>query len=238
MNETAAVGSRPWALVVDDEPQMRTLVEFALQSEGFEVITANHAAEAWERLAESTFDIVILDVIMPGMNGVALCQRIREEWDIPVILVTALGDPDHRIIGFEAGADDYVAKPFHPRELALRASVILRRSSQQDSLPILRNGRLEVNPAERRVSFDGKEIRLSESEFRLCMALVKSVGHPLSYETLLTAVWETENSVGGREMLKTAVWRLRARLAAAHSGLLVENVRGVGYVMPRLRENA
>ena len=107
----------PWALVVDDEPDVRTLVSYALTSQGFKVSTASNAHEAWSILQEGSFDIVILDIVMPGASGTALCERIRRDTDIPVIMLSALNAPGQRVEGLEAGADDYVAKPFNPREL-------------------------------------------------------------------------------------------------------------------------
>ena len=120
-------GSGPTALVVDDEPQMTIIVEFALQTQGFTVLTAHDGATALHLLRTHSVDLVVLDVMMPTMDGLALCQRIRARSEVPIMLLTALAQRDDIIAGLEHGADDYVTKPFHPREVALRAQALVRR---------------------------------------------------------------------------------------------------------------
>lgn len=224
---------QPWALVVDDEPEMRLLVEYALTSQGFTVETAPDARRAWVMLQERPYDVVVLDLVMPGPSGTALCVRIRDTFDIPVIMLTALTDPHHLVAGFEAGADDYVGKPFNPRELALRALALYRRTHRSVHQEIT-NGPLTVDPSSRRVFLSGNEVHLSESEFRLCLFLAERAGRPATHDELVAAVWGSEETLGGREMLKTLVWRLRMRLAQVNPAPILESARGVGYLMLRL----
>lgn len=226
-------GVSPWALVVDDEPEMLEVVSFALTSQGFTVECARDAAEAWDMLERRPYDVVILDVVMPGASGVALCERIRESLGIPVILLTALGAPEQRVAGLEAGADDYVSKPFHPRELALRALALYHRTHRVEQSEIV-NGPLVVDASLRRVTYHGTEVHLSESEHRLCQALAQHAGRPVTHAELLLSIWGSADAPGGREMLKTAVWRLRWRFAQVDPAGIVESVRGVGYMMLRL----
>ncbi|MGX1695288.1 response regulator transcription factor [Microbacterium keratanolyticum] len=212
---------------------MRSLVEYALTSQGFVVETAADPAQAWQMLLNRTYDVVILDVVMPGASGTALCARIRESLDIPVIMLTALTDVEQRVVGLEAGADDYVAKPFNPRELALRALALYRRTHRPPATAI-ENGPLVIDPSLRRVLYYGSEVHLSESEFRLCLSLAEQAGRPLSHAELITVVWGSDDALGGREMLKTTVWRLRLLLTQVNPVPILETVRGVGYRTLRL----
>jgi len=229
------LAAAPWVLVVDDEVEMRTLVAYSLASQGFEVSEASNAAEAWELLTEKSFDVIILDMVMPGASGAALCARIRETSDTPIIMLSALSSPDHRVVGLEAGADDYVAKPFNPRELALRATALYRRSQRAVEDDVV-NGALVINRTQRSVKYHGVEVRLSESEFRVCVALAEHTGLQMSYAALIDAVWTGMDATGGKEMLKTTVWRLRSRLSQVNPGPLIDNVRGVGYSMVKLND--
>lgn len=223
----------PFALVVDDDERMRALVEYALDSQGFRVECAASAAEAWEMIRAASYDVAIVDVVMPGVSGMVLCSQIRETYGIPTIMLTALGDPEHRVKGLEAGADDYMCKPFHPRELALRA-LSLHRWARRGAMAEVRNGPLRVEPALRRASYFGRDVHLSDSEFRVCTLLMERAGRLVTYGELVEAIWGSDDSLGGTEMLKTAVWRLRSRLAQIDPAGIIENVRGHGYRMQRL----
>ena len=141
--EPIAHDPKPLGLVVDDEPQMRYVITFALETQGFRCVSAASAESAWEKLGQESFDLVILDVMLPGLGGVELCRRIRATSTTPIILLTALGDEEDRIAGLEAGADDYVTKPFSPRELALRASAVVRRTAS-GTRDAVSNGALSI----------------------------------------------------------------------------------------------
>jgi DNA-binding response OmpR family regulator len=221
----------PSALVVDDEPQMTAIVEFALQTQGFSVLTANDGATALQLLRSRVVDLVVLDLMMPTMDGLTLCQRIRARSDVPIMVLTAMNQPEDVIIGLEHGADDYVTKPFHPREVALRAQALVRR--RRDTGAVTQVGELVVDPTERVATLAGRRLNLPYTEFKLLAHLAARPGVTQSWQELLGAVWGTNDLTGGRDVVKSTVYRLRARLVAAGDyGGYVQTVRGVGYLMP------
>ncbi|QKD78899.1 MULTISPECIES: response regulator transcription factor [Actinomyces] len=222
------------ALIVDDEPQMVYIITFALETQGFSCLSASSAEEAWAILSNQAIDLVILDVMLPGASGVELCRRIRAAGiGAPVILLTALGDEPHRIAGLEAGADDYVTKPFSPRELALRARAVTRRTGAGPEA--IENGPLRVSTLTGRVSWAGRSIPLPDTEARLLAALARHHDTVVTWQELLGEVWDTSDDSGGREMVRTTVYRLRRHLQARGiSPEIVISARGRGYLMPRL----
>ncbi len=232
--DTTAGTSRPLGLVVDDEPQMRYVITFALETQGFRCVSAADAESAWELVSEESFDLVVLDVMLPGLGGGELCRRLRAAAAVPIILLTALGDEEDRIAGLEAGADDYVTKPFSPRELALRASAVVRRTAAGTG-DVVSNGALSVQAATGEVAWEGRPIPLPDTEARLLAALARHAGSVLTWADLLNEVWGTAESAGGREMVRTTVYRLRRHLGRRNAPPdLVVAARGQGYTMPRL----
>ncbi|WP_268918875.1 response regulator transcription factor [Actinomyces trachealis] len=226
--------TQPVALVVDDEPQMRYIVTFALETQSFTCLNAGSAEEAWELLRTRQVDLVILDVMLPGLDGVDLCRRIRATSDVPIILLTAMGDEEHRITGLESGVDDYVTKPFSPRELALRATAVLRRSGTSVG-DVVVNGPLRVVPATGEVTWGGEALPLPDTEVRLLAVLARHAGTVLEWTDLLNTVWETAERAGGKEMVRTTVYRLRRHLERRGvSPEVVVAIRGRGYTMPNL----
>ena len=225
------------ALVVDDEPQMTAIVEFALQTQGFTVHTAHDGATALNILHRREVDLVVLDVLMPTLDGLALCERIRARSDVPIMLLTALTQHEDVIAGLERGADDYVTKPFHPREVALRAQALVRRrrggagSGGGDGM-VLRIGDLVIDSGQHTVSISGRRLELPYTEFKLLAHLGARRGTPQSWQDLLRAVWGTADLMGGRDVVKSTIYRLRSRLAAADAAGYVQTIRGVGYLMP------
>ena len=223
---------RPHVLVVDDERQMVSIVGFALETQGFTTSSARSAEEAWRMFGAESFDLVVLDVMLPGASGVRLCERIRTVSDVPVILLTARGEESDRLAGLLAGADDYVTKPFSPRELALRAAAIVRRTKgRAQRSEVLVNGTLTIDPAQRTAHLHGRALRLSDVELRLLTALMRHQGEVVSWRVLLNEVWATDEAVGARDMIKTAVYRLRQHLGPEADDLIV-SIRGTGYLMP------
>lgn len=228
---------RPRVLVVDDETQMVSIVAFALETQGFDPVTARSAEQAWRLLTAENFDLVVLDVMLPGASGVQLAQRIRAGSDVPIMMLTARGDENDRLTGLLAGADDYVTKPFSPRELALRAQAIVRRTRGHAERPHrIVNGPLVIDTAQRTASCDGRAVKLSDVELRLLAVLARRVGEPVAWRELLNEVWHTGELQGGRDMIKTTVHRLRQRLED-HGDALIVTVRGVGYLMPALHRD-
>ncbi|UBU11503.1 response regulator transcription factor [Nonomuraea gerenzanensis] len=220
------------ALVVDDEPQMTAIVAFALETQGFTVYTAHDGATALNVLRTREVDLVVLDVLMPALDGLTLCERIRARSDVPIMLLTALAQHEDVIAGLERGADDYVTKPFHPREVALRAQALVRRHRRGGGDDLLRAGDLVVDRATHTVTVSGRRLELPYTEFKLLAHLMARPGRPQSWQDLLRAVWGTSDLMGGRDVVKSTVYRLRSRLAALDAAGYVQTVRGVGYLMP------
>lgn len=220
---------KPTALVVDDEEQMLMIVSFALQTQGFECVTAQSAQEALAELQKRDFDLAVIDVMLPGGSGIELTRTIRQTSALPIILLTALSDESHRIAGLEAGADDYVVKPFSPRELALRAQAIVRRTMPEKKRESLKAGPFVINRRTLETTYDGQIIELSDTEAKLLLALAVEPGAVVHTRELLEEVWHSKSPIGGRDMAKTAVYRLRKSLEKWGITDVVESVRGVGY---------
>lgn len=227
-------GPRPKALVADDERQMVDIVAFALETQGFDTVQALDAETAWQLTQQHDFDILILDVMLPRSSGLTLCRRIRIDSDVPILLLTAKGEAADRVAGLEAGADDYVVKPFHPRELALRAQGMVRRYRDRGDGSRTVLGDLVIDHRSSTVTRHGQRMPLSQSEFRLLATLASHPDEVLSWSYLLQAVWGTDSLLGGREMVKTAIYRLRSKLEDAPTDAsYIATVRGRGYRMPR-----
>ncbi|MBW3086552.1 Transcriptional regulatory protein SrrA [Austwickia sp. TVS 96-490-7B] len=223
----------PVVLVVDDEPRMSSLIGFTLETHGMRVYTAADTGHAWNLVCSHRVDLVVLDVMMPGESGLHFCRRIREQYDIPVILLTALAEIDHRVAGLEAGADDYVSKPFSPRELALRVSAVLRRHDCGDpcgnGAQKRRLGSLSLDLRRHRVTAGGREVHLAPGEFLLLMALSDRVGRTVDPMDLIEAMGHARDHTGAASVVKTAVYRLRAKLDRVEGAPSVVSDRGVGY---------
>ncbi len=217
-------------LVVDDEPDLLELVRLTLHQAGHQVETAVSGRTALDALRRRRPDLLILDLMLPDLSGTELCRRLRADSEfasLPVLMLTAKADEVDRVVGFELGADDYVTKPFSPRELALRVGALLRRSHPTDDpRAILDHGPLRLDPARHRCWVDGEEITLTAKEFDLLQGLMTRPGRVLSREALLEQVWGSDITVTART-IDTHLKRLREKLGAA--GELIETVRGVGY---------
>ena len=182
-------------LVVDDEPRMRRFMHMNLDLEGYRVIEAENGLEAINRVRDDLPDLVLLDVMMPEMDGFEALRLIREMSNTPVIMLTVKGEEDDRVRGLDLGADDYVTKPFSPRELASRIKAVLRRAEMptpvEESI-IEVDDRLQIDFNRRQVIVDGKELKLRPTEYRLLYHLVNNAGWTLPHETLLAKVWGHE----------------------------------------------
>lgn len=220
----------PRILVVDDEPDLLELVRFNLSQAGFEVETAATGREALERLEASPPDLVILDLMLPDVSGNDICRQIRGDpalAELPIVMLTAKSEEVDRVVGFELGADDYVAKPFSPRELTLRVRAVLRRrASAPGPGRSIERGMLRIDPERHRCFVQEQEIELTAKEFRLLATLMSRPGRVMTRERLLDEVWGSEITVTSRT-IDTHLKRLREKLGPA--GDLIETVRGVGY---------
>ncbi len=217
-------------LVVDDEPDLLELVRFNLSQAGFQVTTAASGREALEQLKVSVPDLVVLDLMLPDVSGNDICRQIRSDAalaELPIVMLTAKSEEVDRVVGFELGADDYVPKPFSPRELTLRVRAVLRRRAAAPGPgSIIEHGALRVDPDRHRCFVNGEEIELTAKEFRLLGTLMARPGRVMTRERLLDEVWGSEITVTSRT-IDTHLKRLREKLGPA--GDLIETVRGVGY---------
>jgi len=220
----------PRVLVVDDEPDLLELVRVNLAQSGYAVETASSGSDALAALRRAPPDVMILDLMLPDISGTELCARVRADQrltGLPIIMLTAKSEEIDRVVGLELGADDYVTKPFSPRELALRVRAVLRRRAPSgDGARILEHGALRVDPDSHRASVEGREITLTAKEFQLLVALMGRPGRVMTRERLLDEVWGSDITVTSRT-IDTHLKRLREKLGAA--GDLIETVRGVGY---------
>jgi len=216
-------------LLVDDEPHIIELARLYLQQEGFRVASAEDGLTALERARTQTPDLMVLDLMLPRLNGWEVCKRIRAESDLPILMLTARDDDIDKIVGLELGADDYMTKPFNPRELVARVKAILRRSGPRSAAPDgqpLRAGNLAIDPARRVVTVGGRPVDLRAKEFDLLLALVENREIVLSREKLLDLVWGFD-FYGQTRTVDVHVAHLRHKLAG--STAQIETVWGVGY---------
>jgi DNA-binding response OmpR family regulator len=219
-------------LVVDDEEAIAEAVRARLESEGYEVIVASDGPQAIQLHAERRPDLVVLDLMLPGMDGLEVCQAIQRTSWTPVLMLTARTEEADTVAGFAVGADDYLTKPFSLRELAARVKAILRRmermQAERDTGPIERNG-LAIDPSRRRISVDGEEIGLTPLEFEILLALARDPGVVLSRDQLMDKVWGYRDYAGGR-VVDSHVARIRRKLGEdGNEPRFIRTVHGVGY---------
>jgi DNA-binding response OmpR family regulator len=217
-------------LVVDDEPKIRRIVTSYLIDEGYDVAEA-HDGESALLVADSDLDLVILDIGLPGIDGIDVLRELRSRSDVPVILVTARAEETDRLIGLSVGADDYVTKPFSPRELVLRVKAILRRSSHLVDRPdgVIRFDDLTIDTGARVVEVDGEEPELTALEFDLLVALSDAPGLVLTRRQLIERVWGWD-FVGDERVVDVHIRNLRRKLGDdAIEPRFITTVRGVGY---------
>lgn len=176
-------------LVVDDEPQIRRVMRTTLASSGYEVAEARSGEEALEKIRNERPDLILLDVNMPGIGGLDACREIRESSEVPIIMLTVRSAERDKVQALDAGADDYVVKPFSMDELLARIRAALRRSPAVESMPPFQSGELHIDFECRKVTFKGKPVRLTPKEFDLLRMLVANAGKPLTHRRLLQAVW-------------------------------------------------
>ena len=225
-------------LLVDDEHSIQTLLSYPLRKDGYEVISAHDGQEALQRFAEARFDLVILDLMLPRLDGIEVCRRMRSRSQVPIIMLTAKGDEIDKVVGLEMGADDYITKPFSMREFrsrvkaALRRSRMLGRSGGAEEEPIS-SGELLIDFGRRAVSVRGEEARLTYVEFEILTALARAPGRVLSRETLLEHVWGDSDYRDPRTV-DVHIRHLREKLELdPKEPEYLFTVRGVGY---RFRE--
>ena len=223
-----AVGTR--ILTVEDDERIRTAVKLALEDEGWSVEEADTGEEALNAFQRQPADVVLIDIMLPGIDGFEVCRSIRRTSDVPIIMVTARADTHDVVAGLEAGADDYMTKPLQPKELSARIRALLRRVRPGTTAnPRLRFGELEVVPQEGVVTRDGEEVHLTKTEFRLLVELASHPGKVFSREDLLEKVWG-HGVFGDGRLVDVHIRRLRTKVEPdpAHPRHVV-TVRGLGY---------
>jgi two-component system response regulator MtrA len=217
-------------LLVEDDPSIREITAIGLTAAGFSVTSATDGVEGLERFRSDPFDLVLLDVMLPRLDGYEVCRQIRRTSTIPVVMLTARADTMDVVIGLEAGADDYVRKPFEVPELIARIRAALRRAGTgADGSPTLRLGPVEIDIAGRTVRRDAHELALTRTEFDLLVELVRHAGTVLSRDVLLDRVWGYDY-LGDSRLVDVAIQRLRAKLETDPAApALIQTVRGAGY---------
>jgi two-component system alkaline phosphatase synthesis response regulator PhoP len=218
-------------LVVEDDADIVELVTHYLEREGFSVEALGDGRAALERLRSTSYDLLILDVQLPGLDGLALCAEARRDKrtrSVPIVMLTARGDEADRIVGLEMGADDYVVKPFSPKELVARVRALFRRLERPDdgAPALLTRGGLEVDPDRHTVRFQGELVHLTAKEFALLVALMEAKGRVLSRQQLLESVWGYSYSEGTRTV-DVHVRRLREKIPALAPA--IRTVKSLGY---------
>jgi len=232
MKEGMALSTQPLVLVADDEPRITKLVSIALQAEGFRVVTADGGEDALRKAEEVRPDVVLLDLVMPDLDGIEVMQQLRDLRPVPVILLTAKGATADKAKGLDLGADDYIVKPFHPDELAARVRAVLRRSSgATPGQGIVSFDDVEIDLERRMVTKDGQLVQLSRTEWLLLQHLAANAGKVVLHTELLTKVWGPEYR-DDLQYLRVWVSRVRRKLGAepGEPGR-IKTFQGIGYLL-------
>lgn len=218
-------------LVVEDEAEFLNLLRFKLGAEGFQVLGAQDGVTGLKLVQEQNPDLILLDVMMPRMNGWETCRRIREISDVPIIILSAVGGDNSKVRGLELGADDYVTKPFSLMELTARIRAVLRRYSYPSvQQPVVKvDGRLIMDRPRRQIVVDGRRIKLSPIEYRLLNCFLDNIGRVLTHQSLLTQVWGWEYT-DETDYLKVYIHHLRKKIEEEpHDPTYIVTERGLGY---------
>lgn len=214
-------------LVADDERNILELCRLYLTKEGYTVETASDGQDALDRARRVKPDLVVLDIMMPKVDGIEVLRRLRKEGTTPVIMLTARGDDVDRVVGLEIGADDYVTKPFNPRELVARVKAVLRRTTNRvEADATVEVGDVSIDPARREVTVAGRQVQMRAKEFDLLLALAQENGRVLSREQLISRVWGYEYFGDSRTVDVHVTW-VRGKLEGSRAQ--IQTVRGVGY---------
>lgn len=222
----------PKMLVVDDEVRIRELIKEYAEFNGFEVVQAEDGMDAVEKVKAQDFDIIIMDIMMPRLDGYSACKEIKKLKEIPVIMLSARGEEYDKLFGFEIGVDDYVVKPFSPKELMARVKAVMNRvKSAQKTEDVIRYEGLEINFTAREVTIDGKKASMTPKEYDLLFYLVKNMNIALSREKLLEEVWGFD-FYGDDRTVDTHIKMLRNSLGPYRN--LIVTLRGMGYKFEKI----
>jgi DNA-binding response OmpR family regulator len=226
-------------LIVDDEPRYLRLLEANLRTEGYDVIGAQDGFQALDIFSSQPIDLILLDIMMPNIDGFAVCQRIREFSNVPIIMLTAKGEEQDRVRGLDLGADDYLVKPFSATELLARVRAVLRRAQvtvESGQTRYFTHGNLRIDFARAEVWRGNQPVYLSATEYRLLLQFAHNVGKIMTAEDLLTSIWGPEYR-DDKEILWVSIARLRQKLEDdPHAPKHIVTRSGLGYLMPPLEE--
>lgn len=227
----------PRILVVDDDPHIRDVITFALEKAGMETDVAGDGQAALRRFAQRPADMLVLDVGMPELDGLGVCRELRRTSTVPILFLSARDEEIDRILGLEIGGDDYVTKPFSPRELVARVRVILRRmgggaAPEAPAEAALHHGQLSLDPARRQTSFAGRDVALTAMEFAILRRLLARPTHVLTRQQIMDASHAVEIHVSDRTV-DSHVRNIRAKFAASGGGDVIETVHGIGFRLGR-----
>jgi two-component system, OmpR family, response regulator len=224
-------------LIVDDDLHIREVIRVALKKAGMTTVEARDGKEALSRFAAERPDLIVLDIGMPELDGLEVCRQVRKSSDVPILFLTARDEEIDRILGLEIGGDDYVTKPFSPRELVARVTVILRRMVARDaeakpSLAALSQGRLSIDPTEHAAAFAGTPLRLTAIEFGILRAFLGRPTAVFSREQIMSAAYQLNIQVSDRT-IDSHIRNIRAKLAAVNCDNVIETIHGVGFKLGR-----
>jgi two-component system response regulator MtrA len=220
-------------LLVEDDPSIREVATLGLKQAGFRVSTSGDGREGLLRSRDEPFDLVILDVMLPSLDGFEVCREIRKQSQVPILMLTARSDTIDVVVGLESGADDYVTKPFEMAELVARARAVLRRSGAEPMETAIELAGLQIDPASFTVRKNGQPVSLTATEFRLLLEMARRPGQVFTRELLLDRVWNYDY-LGDSRLVDVAVQRLRAKVEDDPARpRLITTVRGVGYRLER-----
>jgi len=221
-------------LIIDDDPPLLQLIEHTLQRAGFQTVTASNGIEGLARFHDERPALIVLDLMMPNLSGWRVCEQVRAESNVPIIILTAKSDPEDVIRGLQMGADDYVKKPFHPAELLARVQAVLRRVQLAQNAPpprqlIFDGQRLVIDLEKRRVLVEGKEVALTSREYDLLAFLARHAGMILTTEKIFDNVW-SYSSDADIDNVKWYIWRLRKKIEKdSRQPQVIQTERGIGY---------
>ncbi|HVJ22055.1 MAG TPA: response regulator transcription factor [Polyangiaceae bacterium] len=220
----------PTILVVDDEPRIRDVVEYALGREGFDVVAANNGEEALDKVRAGGIDLIVLDVLMPELDGLSVCRSVRAVSQVPIIFLSSRAEEVDRIMGLELGGDDYVTKPFSPRELTTRVKAVLRRTSGAQTRPSgdsISHGDVEIDRSKHEVKVRGERVTLTVTEFSILETLLEQPGRLFTRAQLIQRAYAHDNHITERTV-DTHVRRIRSKLRPFDVDV-IETVHGLGY---------
>lgn len=217
-------------LIIEDEPQLVGILEYLLKNEGYNILKAYDGEEALKLIKINKPDFVLLDLMIPKIDGFKICKYIKKNTNIPVVILSAKKEDEDKIFGLELGAEDYITKPFNHKELVLRIKNIIKQHHYPDEKKAIKLGDIKIDLSSREVFIDNKRIDLTPLEFNLLYYIAKNAGKVLSWESIFSEIWGFKDWEGSKEVVKINIYRLRQKIEKNHSKpKYLLTVRGIGY---------